>query len=89
MSDSDRNRRLCSFRVREDIAQRLIDLGKLPEDYDRRTLSSSVMQLLEEIIEGNIPPKTSEEIKKQGRDLSDKLDYLTRLLEGKQSPQAA
>ena len=79
---SEQNKRLCTFRMPEDVVQRLIDLGKLPSDYDRKTLSGVAMQVIEDAIGGDVPQKEIEKV-------NEKLDYLANLLEGKQSPQAA
>ena len=79
---SEPNKRLCTFRMPEDIVQRLIDLGKLPNDYDRKTLSGVAMQIIEDAIGGDVPQREIEKV-------NEKLDYLANLLEGKQSPQVA
>ena len=82
MSNREVNKRAVSFRMPEDIVRRLIEMDKLPEDFDRKTLSAVALEIIADAIEGSIPPSVVEEQTKR-------LDYITKLLEGKQSPQAA
>ena len=80
--------RHVNFRMPVDLVEKLVLLGIIPEEFDRKTLSNSVLEFFKKYADSQIPtvePEDAINMAKSLRTIEAKLHQL----EGKFPPQAA